>query len=300
MPFPRWDGRALPGQRLLLRVEQGLGDIIQFVRFVPALARAGMRITLESPRELRRLLAIVDGVERVVDRGEPGGVHDVQLHLMSLPSVLALDAEVDPAATAARVPYVEVPAGAISRWRERLGARRGGIDVGIVWAGSKAHRNDRNRSCCLDDLLPLAEVPGVSLVSLQVGQMPDGLEDCIARGIVRSFAEEIDDFLDTAALIGALDVVVTVDTSVAHLAGAMGKPIIVMLPFAPDWRWGLGREHTLWYPTATLVRQTEPRAWAPVVSRVAELLAARSAAAMTAEHPSARPSEASPSERAAS
>jgi tetratricopeptide (TPR) repeat protein len=270
-PLPRWDGRIAPGRRLRLTTEQGFGDAIQFARFVPMLARAGMRIELQCRPELHRLFRSLEGVERLLAPDDHTGTAECVHHLMSVPAVLGLDA----ASLPESVPYLGVARADVDAWRARTRALGEVLKVGVVWAGRKTHTNDRNRSLPFEALAPLVDLDGIRLVSLQQGDVPEAFARLATSGRIASYASVITDFYDTAALIEALDVVVTVDTSVAHLAGALARPVIVMLPFAPDWRWMLGRTDSAWYPTATLVRQATARDWAPVVAEVRQLLAAR-------------------------
>ncbi len=266
--LPSWDGSLRPGLRLLLQNEQGLGDAIQFARFVPILARRGLRVQLQCKPELRRLFGSLPGVDRLVDPGEEPAGFEAACPMLSVAHHLRVVATSIPDT----VPYVSAAADDIDGWRARMRAHGGKLRVGIVWSGSRTHANDRNRSCPFERIASIAALPGIALISLQIGEMPAAFHALRAAGRVTSFASELSDLYDTAALIGALDVVVTVDTSVAHLAGALAKPVIVMLPFAPDWRWQLDRADSPWYPSATLVRPPRPRDWEAVVSTVGSML----------------------------
>jgi tetratricopeptide (TPR) repeat protein len=268
-----WDGRPPAGKTILLYAEQGLGDAIQFARYASRLARDGARVLVRCAEPLRPLMARVEGVAEVVLESDPLPRYDAYLPLLSLPRVFTTDL----ASIPADVPYI-LPAEAVCEdVRQSLPPHRHGLRVGIAWAGSKSHSNDRNRSCTLATLAPLFDVPNVELFSLQHGdagrQMGDG------SNVSRLVALAPDVTLErTAALIAELDLVISVDTSIAHLAGAMAKPCWVMLPFAPDWRWMLTRTDSPWYPTLRLFRQRRPRAWPPVVNRIAVDLAALAAA----------------------
>lgn len=278
IPRPQWTGGPLQGQTILLHSEQGLGDALQFARYVPLVAARGARVVLCAPAALERLLAPLPGVERFVQAGTPLRLTGIDQHasLLSLPRAFATGLSNLPAPRS----YLTAPAAALALWEERLnrvlGPRGGDWRVGVAWAGSPGHGNDRNRSLPLDCLLPLGQQPGVRLVSVQKGPPADQLaerarSDGPAAAIV-NLAPDITDFADTAAIMTHLDLVICVDTSVAHLAGALGRPTWVLLPFAPDWRWMLHRTDNPWYPTLRLFRQTAPGAWGPVLAEASRCL----------------------------
>ncbi|HTP95423.1 MAG TPA: tetratricopeptide repeat-containing glycosyltransferase family protein, partial [Burkholderiales bacterium] len=269
----RWRGEPLEGRTLLLHAEQGFGDTIQFVRFVPQLAASGARIVLELQPPLVALLAGVPGVSGVITRGTPRPAFDWQCPLPSLPYVLALG--LDRIAATAEVPYLHAEPARLERWRARLGGCRG-LRIGLAWAGNPNHLNDLNRSLPFAVLRPLADIAGVSFVALQKGPALAQAEAGHGPRVLLP-GDELGDFADTAAAIAQLDLVISVDTSVAHLAGALGKPAWVLLPFAPDWRWMLEREDSPWYPTMRLFRQSRPRDWAGVIERVGRELTALAA-----------------------
>ena len=263
-PQPSWSGEgSLEGRTILLHAEQGLGDTIQFVRYAPVLARRGARVVLEVQPPLAALLRDIDGVAAVVSRGDPLPHFDMHCPLLSLPFACRTEIESIPPA-----PRLAAAPDRIAQWRQRLagGTRR----IGIVWAGRAQHRNDANRSVPLGALAPLLARPGI--VSLQ-RELREGDADVLARhpGLLR-LGEEFGDFADTAAVIAQLDCVISADTSVAHLAGAMGKPVWILIPFVPDFRWMLEREDSPWYPGARLFRQSRPGDWDGVVRRVAQAL----------------------------
>jgi Flp pilus assembly protein TadD len=265
---PLWDGREpLQGATLLLHAEQGFGDTIHFCRYVPLLAARGARVVLEAQPVLVPLLRTLDGVASVVPRGER--LPDVDFHcpLMTLPLVCGTRLESIPAAPA----YLRAEEGRVAAWQNRLGPRRhaqGGTRIGLVWSGSTGHRNDRNRSLPLSSLTALF-TPEREFVSLQKEVREADLETLRARAdCVRSFGDELTDFADTAALVSCVDLVIAVDTAGAHLAGALGRPLWLLLPFAADWRWLLGRRDSPWYPTARLFRQPRPGDWASVIAEV--------------------------------
>lgn len=260
---PLWRGEALDGRRILLHCEQGLGDSVQFLRFLPQVRARGGRIVLELPRGLVRMAGEIEGLEACVVHGNPLPCFDVQLPLMSLPLVLGLRSEAIPAA----VPYLPIPASAREQAMRRnwpAGDRR----IGLVWAGNPTQSNDRWRSMPFTALAPLCNQTGMRFYSLQVGAAAQQCD----RARVADLTAEIGDMADTAALIEQLDLVITVDTSVAHLAGALGRPVWVLLAHNADWRWGVEGEHCPWYPTARLFRQSALGDWRTVVDAVASAL----------------------------
>lgn len=269
---PEWNGSPLHGKTLLLRTEQGFGDTFQFVRYGPLLQAQGARVVLECQPGLKRVLLRTPGIDMISERpasGQPLVEFDLHVPLLSLPRLFDTDAHNVPEA----FPYIHPEPWLARRWAARL-AGDGNFRVGIVWAGRPTHEDDRSRSCSLNDFLALASVSGVTLYSLQKG---DALRQLAAPEVASRVVDldpEIDDFADTAAAIANLDLVICVDTSVAHLAGAMGKPVWIVLPFAPDWRWLAAGEDNPWYPSARLFRQAANGEWGGVFARVREQLAA--------------------------
>jgi tetratricopeptide (TPR) repeat protein len=254
---PLWRGEELAGKTILLYAEQGYGDTIQFVRYVPLVLGRGGRVVLEVQRAVARLVGSVAGVDQVVARGEQLPEFDVQCPLMSLPWVFGTEVETIPSAT----PYLAVEPEAVDAARARFPGE--GLRVGMVWAGNPRLRNDRARSIPVEKLDPLTRVSGVSLFSLQkeTSACLDGMHDA---------GTGFGDFADTAAMVRTLDLVVSVDTAVAHLAGALGVPVWVLLPERADWRWLEEREDSPWYPSARLFRQRMEGDWDEVVERVCE------------------------------
>ncbi|QCO09875.1 tetratricopeptide repeat protein [Azospirillum brasilense] len=269
---PAWDGGPLIGRTILLHAEQGLGDTLQFLRFVPLVREAGpTRVLLEVQPPLLSLLRAspaVDGVEVIPRAADfPGGStlppFDVHAPLMSLPLLLNRGLPAAPA-----VPMLRASEAATTIWTDRLAAvaPNARIRCGLVWAGRREHANDRRRSLPLAALAPLREVPGVQLVSLQVGPAAADLASWPEASFDAS--PLLTDFAATAAALASIDLVITVDTAVAHLAGSLGRPTWVLLPFAPDWRWMLGRTDSPWYPTVRLFRQSRVGDWSGPVSEV--------------------------------
>ncbi|MBL6457433.1 tetratricopeptide repeat protein [Belnapia sp. T6] len=267
---PPWRGEPLAGRTILLHAEQGLGDTIQFVRYLPEVARRGAgRVLLAAPPAFARLLAGLPGLDALQRPGESPARTHLQCSLLSLPYACGTTTlESIPAP----IPYLRAEPAALPRWRERLAGLPGPLRVGLVWAGNPEHRNDRHRSIASHQLAPLWAVAGVSWVSLQVGARAAALRGEAPNGAVLDLAPELTDLAETAAAMAQLDLVVTVDTAAAHLAGALGRPVWTMLPALPDWRWLLEREDTPWYPTMRLFRQTRFGDWSGVVERVAGAL----------------------------
>jgi tetratricopeptide (TPR) repeat protein len=260
---PLWLGEAsLADKTILLHAEQGLGDTIMFARYVGAIARTGAKVVLEVHPELKSLIARLAGTATVIGRGEPRPAHDFHCPLGSLPLAL----KTRPDSVPQEIPYVAADPERVTRWRERLSAH-GAPRVGIAWAGNVAHANDRNRSLPLDKLASLLAREGARLVSLQ-RDLRAGDAERLAGAPVLHLGPELADFDDTAAVLAQCDLVISVDTSVAHLAGALGRPLWVLLPFSADWRWTAGGERCPWYPSARLYRQPLPGDWDSVIAGV--------------------------------
>ena len=260
---PLWTGEAIvEGRTVLLHAELGLGDTLQFSRYVTEVARLGARVVLEAQAPLLPLLSTLEGVDALVARGEALPSFDLHCPLMSLPWALRTRLREVPA----RVPYLRAEPARVAAWRDRLGERRA-PRVGFVWSGSQGLANDK-RSATLAQLLPALR-PGIEWLSLQK-QVPPGDAATLARhGGLRDCSAHLADFAETAAAVELLDLLVTVDTSIAHVAGALAKPVWILLPSGShDWRWLLEREDSVWYPTARLFRQPAPGDWASVAARV--------------------------------
>jgi hypothetical protein len=267
-PFkqPLWAGEETGGRVLLLHAEQGFGDTLQFCRYAPLVAARGHRVILEVQRPLAPLLTDLPGVERVISHGDPLPHFDLHCPMLSVPGILGTTADTIPSA----VPYLAAEPAMVARWRERLAALPG-KKVGLVWAGNPNMSADRRRSIELAQLASLADVPGVSFISLQKGSPalqaiapPPGL-------VLHDWTVELSDFAATASLIEALDLVIGVDTSVIHLAGALGKPVWLLNRFDCCWRWLKGCDDSGWYPGLRQFRQSSPGTWA---APIAELQAA--------------------------
>jgi tetratricopeptide (TPR) repeat protein len=266
---PLWLGsNDVAGKTILLHGEQGFGDVIQFCRYVPLVAERAARVILEVPDSLHELVGTLGGSAQIVSRGEPLPQFDLHCPLLSLPLAFKTRLASIPSA----IPYLRATPSAVRSWSARLGPRKH-FSVGLVWSGRPDHKNDHNRSLKLSTLLPLLDCDA-SFISLQREVRPGDTAALKDRTDLLHFGDELNNFSDTAALISNLDLVISVDTSVAHLAGALGKPVWILLPYVPDWRWLLDREDTPWYPTARLFRQNHIRSRDDVITRVHDSLTA--------------------------
>jgi hypothetical protein len=264
---PSWDGSSPgDGKTILVYADAGFGDSIQFVRYVPLLRERGFRVSLLCQDELRSLLATVEGVSEVVPATGPLPAFDLDAPMMSLPRLMGTTPQTVPA----RVPYLSCDRTRAEYWRKRV-QTLSGRRIGLAWAGRATHANDAHRSLSIEQLRPLWELENVSYVSLQKGRAADAARLEAEKRII-DWTAELADFSETAALIENLDMVISVDTSVAHLSGALGKKVWTLLPFAPDWRWMLKREDSPWYPTMRLFRQSRPQEWGKVIASVADCL----------------------------
>jgi tetratricopeptide (TPR) repeat protein len=267
---PLWLGEgALNGKTILLHAEQGFGDTLQFVRYAPLVAERGAKVVVEVQRELVRLLSGMSGIDAVIARGEALPSFDLHCPLLSLPLAFRTEMTTIPAP----MPYIRATDDDVHGWRAVL--PQGRPRVGVVWSGDPSHDNDVNRSIRLKVLAPLFDVPGIDFVSLQHkvrGEDQAALTDFpnLSR-CERTFR----DFADTAAVVTSLDAVISIDSAVAHLAGAMGKPLLILLPLGADFRWLRERTDSPWYPTARLFRQPQFDDWSSVIDNVAQELRAR-------------------------
>jgi tetratricopeptide (TPR) repeat protein len=279
---PLWLGDfAIAGKTILLHAEQGLGDTLQFCRYAARVSDLGAKVVLEVPSELMRLLTNLDGVTQLIEQGQPLPPFDCHCPLLSLPLAFKTELASIPGTT----PYLFADTQASQRWAERIArdAEGGGRRVGLVWAGgSRPHvaelrKNDARRSIALDALRPILEVPHVRFYSLQKGPATQQLTQIV------DYTEELADFADTAALVANLDLVISVDTAVAHLAGALGKPVWILNRFDTCWRWMLEREDSPWYPSARLFRQPLLGDWDSAIESARAALAARAESAVASE-----------------
>jgi len=268
--LPRWCGQAVPrNSTILLHSDAGLGDAVQFCRLASLVAAGGARVSLLVPRSLGRIMRSVEGVEQVIVEGDPIPDFDFQCPLMSLPHALGITTETVPV----NVPYLDPSADLIEMWRRRL-KQIHGPRIGLVWSAAAragepwADAYGRRRSMALATLAPLATVPGIEFVSLQFGAGAEQAKHPPPGMTLHDFGDALGDFEETAALIANLDLVISVDTAAAHLAGAIGKPVWLMSAFDMDWRWILGRTDSPWYPRHRLFRQPISTDWASVVDDV--------------------------------
>jgi tetratricopeptide (TPR) repeat protein len=264
---PRWNGEALAGRTLLLESEQGIGDTIQFIRYAAEVkSRHNARIIVACNSQLKRLVSTAPGIDAVVASAENRPDFDVWLPLMSFPWLYGHDSFTFPSA----IPYLSAEANRIDAIRAQLNGIRE-FKVGIAWQGDPLQRRDWRRSMPLDVLLPLTTLPGIKLFSLQKRITADIAEVISTFNIIplpNSYDAPGESFIDTAALIMNLDLVITIDTSIAHLAGALGAPTWVVLADIPDWRWNMDGVRTPWYPSMRLFRQTHPEDWAGVLQSI--------------------------------
>jgi len=263
-----WDGRPLSGRRILLYAEQGLGDTIQFIRYCPLVSGRGGRVIVQCRGELWRLLVAQCGIDQLVCDGDPLPSFDVQCPLPSVPRIFGTTLQTIPATT----PYLFADAALSELWRTKMQPGEARLRIGLNWAGNPIPWSNRIRSLDLQDLAPLGRLSGPRFYSMQKGEAsaqtrtpPCGLQ-------LLDLGKQIGDLADTAAVMANLDLIITCDTSVAHLAGALGRPVWVLLPFAADWRWLLDRTDSPWYPTMRLFRQTRAGDWRDPVEQVARRL----------------------------
>ena len=283
---PLWLGDfPIDGKTILLHAEQGLGDTLQFCRYAALVSGLGAKVILEVPSELIRLLTNLDGVTQLIEQGQPLPPFDCHCPLLSLPLAFKTELASIPGTT----PYLFADTQASQRWAERIAHDAGsdGLKVGLVWAGgSRPHvaelrKNDARRSITLDVLRPILEVPHVRFYSLQKGPAAQQLAQKMpepAQQVV-DYTEELTDFADTAALVASLDLVISVDTAVAHLAGALGKPVWILNRFDTCWRWMLERQDSPWYPSAQLFRQPVLGDWDSAIQSARAALATRAGSA---------------------
>jgi hypothetical protein len=266
-PQPHWRGnRSIAGETILLHGEQGFGDIIMMLRYIPQIIAMNAKVIVAVPPPVIPLLTHMEGAVQVFGPNENLPPFDCHCPFMSVPLALQTTLET----VAAESPYLKASPDRVAKWGSRLGATSG-LRIGIVWSGSTIHKNDHNRSIELRQLAPLFS-SSAQFVSLQKEIRRNDWRTLQEHAEIVHLGEEINDFADSAALISLMDIVISVDTSVAHLAGALGKPVWILLPYFPDWRWLLDREDSPWYPTARLFRQLSPGDWDSVIARVREEL----------------------------
>jgi Flp pilus assembly protein TadD len=260
--IPLWDGSPLLGRTILLHAEQGFGDAIQFARYAPLVAQRGGTVVVECHPQLVQLIQTIDGIQTVVPFGAPLPPFNCQAPLLSLPRIFETTLQSIPS----RCPYMAVRDEYLKKWAALISTHSASLRVGLVWAGKSYP--DPLRSCRLAELAPLALLHNVTFYSLQLGAGSEQAASPPSGMTLIDLTDQIHDFANTAALIDQLDLVIGIDTAVAHLAGALGKPVLLLLPFAPDWRWLLHRSDSPWYPTMRIFRQKQPGDWSDAILNV--------------------------------
>ena len=265
LPGSPWKGESLTGRTLFVYAEQGFGDTIQFARYVPMIAGQAGRVVFECQPQLLRLLSGSENFADVelIQQGEQVPKFDFHVALLTLPHHVGTTLTTIPADN----PYFSFPSAV-----DDLPARRADLRVGLAWTGKPTHRNDRNRSLTLAQLAPLLQLPHVHFVSLQAGTAAREIAALGYGSVIENLAPALKDFADTASAIHEVDLVISIDSAVAHLAGALGRPVWTLIPYVPDWRWMLQRDDSPWYPTMHLMRQRAPGDWADLLQRVGERL----------------------------
>lgn len=261
---PLWDGSPLNGKHILLYTEQGLGDAIQFIRFAPMVKARGGRVSLICQKELKALLSTIDPAIEVTGRDERLPQFEIYAPLLSLPRIFKIRSNNIPA----NVPYLKADQNLSASWKAKMANDPPGPRVGLAWAGSPSHRRDRERSVSLSTLSPLLDVPGVTFYSLQKGPASQQINTLPPHHRLIDHTADLKTMADTAAFVDNLDLLITVDTSVCHLAGALAKPVWVLITVIPHWGWGLSSETTAWHPTMKLYRQEKADDWGPVIERI--------------------------------
>ncbi|HLZ65488.1 MAG TPA: glycosyltransferase, partial [Aliidongia sp.] len=263
---PLWDGKPMAQGTLMLIGDQGFGDTIQFCRYIPEVAKLCPNLIMACSSEMRPIVMQQAGITKYFDRWEHMPAFEAYCPLSGLPRLFGTNLANIPAP----IPYVKPDPAKVEHWRRRLDmlVPKGYRRIGLVWAGRPTHGNDFNRSMTLAKLGALAKLDGVALVSLQMGPAQAEIGRYFGRAPLTNLGAEIGDFTDTMAILDGIDRLVAVDTGVAHLAGAMGRPVSILVPYAPDWRWLLGCSDTPWYPTVSLHRQDAPGQWDGAIAKM--------------------------------
>jgi tetratricopeptide (TPR) repeat protein len=259
---PLWSGSDIAGRTILLHAEQGFGDTIQFIRYAHLVAQRGAKIVIRCQKELLALLKNIESADKFIDYDQQPPDFDLYCHLLSLPLIFGTTPESIPV----KIPYVKVDRILIRKWKNKIQDDNSDLKVGLVWAGRE------QRYFKLELFLPLFQIKDISFYSLQKGEASIQVKNHLNNLKIKDFTGDIYDFADTAAIIQNIDLVISVDTAVAHLAGALGKSVWVLIPFAPDWRWMLNREDSPWYPTMRLFRQSSSGDWESVIAKVKDEL----------------------------
>jgi hypothetical protein len=265
---PLWEGSDIQGRSILLHAEMGLADTLQFIRYAPLVAQKGAKVIVQCQKELVSLVKSVAGISQIVDQGQQLPSFYVHCPLLSLPLVFDTTLESIPA----KIPYLSVDHLYIEKWRGKIQQDSSDLKIGITWARNPVNKHDHYQTFALGAFKLLGQIEGVGWYSLQQGGAAEQVKHPPEGMRLFDYTEEMQDFMDMAALIDNLDLVISVDTFPAYLAGALGKPVWMLLPFSPDWRWMLEREDSPWYPTMRLFRQPETEDWVPVMEKVSEAL----------------------------
>lgn len=264
---PKWDGAGLSGKAIFLYAEQGFGDTFQFVRYAPLVKEKGFRVVLGIPPGLESLLRRCDGIDETIELGPSVSLNiDVQAPLLSLPGLLGTTVDTIPA----HIPYIKADAQKVEQWKSRFSEYH--LNIGIAWSGNPQHPFNRSRSCPLQHFAKLSTFGYAKFFSLQKGPSAYSQVKNVFWADLIDLDSEIQSFEDTAAIIENLDLIISIDTAVAHLAGAMGKPVWLVLNKIPDWRWLLDRNDSPWYPTMRIFRQQQPNDWDKVFQDIQEAL----------------------------
>jgi hypothetical protein len=267
---PLWDGTLLDGKSILVHAEQGFGDTIQFVRYLSMVQAKGGHVIFECQKNLFRLLKSCTGIDEIIEQRPartPVAQFDIHVPLLSLPGIFGTSLNTIPS----HIPYITVDSTLGTQWKKQLG-HDNDFKIGIVWAGNPTHTYNDNRSCSLSDFAPLADIPDLIFYSLQKGPASAEVNDPPEGMKIINLEDSLIDFADTAAVIANLDLVISVDTAVVHLAGAIDKPVWTLHSYVPDWRWLLNRDDSPWYPGMHLFRQTQLNNWEGVFEQVKKAL----------------------------
>jgi len=258
-----WEGQSLKSKTILLCAEQGIGDTIQFVRYAPHVKALGCKVILAAQPNLTGVLSNIEGVDQVISYDTNAPSHDYHTMLLSLPHIFKTTLDTIPNTT----PYVSADTNSLNKWKSIFN-NTPNFKVGLVWTGNPKNANDKRRSLSIETLIPLLNIRGIKFFSLQMGEKSKELNLFGLNNRITDLSPDLKDTWDTAAAISLMDLIISVDTSVGHLSGAIARHTWLMLPFAPDWRWMLKREDTPWYPTVRLFRQPEPGDWGTVVEKI--------------------------------
>jgi len=265
---PLWDGSYIKEETVFLYAEQGFGDTIQFIRYAPLVAQRGTKVIVECQKELVLLLKNVVGIHRIIAHGEELPDFDIHCPILSLPEIFGTDLTNIPA----KIPYIPAEPSLIQEWHNRIASNNSEYNVGLVWSGDPSFKDSNLKSCSLKSFAPLAQAANITFYSLQKGDASEQARNVPEGMKLIDYTDKFHDFSDTAAIIKNLDLIISIDTAVAHLAGALGKPVWTLLPFIPDWRWMLNRNDSPWYPTMRLFRQPSRGDWESVIALIAKEL----------------------------